>query len=147
VVPQIRGVSPLLIYCILSFTPPTYHPHLYPLAVSSLYGLPPGELARATESGGRRQKPLRDVFDEIARGEGPYGGAARAAAQTLVADLAYYEQRAAEVTTAELLYDFLDRSKLLARYLEPDSALAEEQGQNVAKFFRLVHSAARTLVT
>ena len=137
----------LLISFLSAVALPTDSRHVYHLAVSSLYGFPPGELARATESGGRRQKPLRDVFEEIARGEGSYGGAARAAAQTLVADLAYYEQRAAELTTAELLYDFLDRSKLLARYLEPDSALAEEQGQNVAKFFRLVHSAARTLVT
>src|SRR5205814_9193382 len=44
-------------------------------------------------------------------------------------------------------YTTLFRSKLLAQYLEPESALAEEQGQNVAKFFRLVHSAARTLPT
>ena len=43
----------------------------------------------------------------------------------------------------EHLYEFLDRSKLLARYLDPDSALVEEQGRNVAKFLRLVHNAGR----
>src|SRR5437773_6793478 len=94
----------LLISFLSAVALPTDSRHVYHLAVSSLYGFPPGELARATESGGRRQKPLRDVFEEIARGEGPYGGAARSAAQTLVADLAYYAQRAAELTTAERLY-------------------------------------------
>src|SRR5205823_5041969 len=52
-----------------------------------------------------------------------------------------------ELTTAALLYEFLDRSKLLARYLDPDSALVEEQGRNVAKFLRLVHNAGRALST
>src|SRR4029077_10212570 len=95
----------------------------------------------------RRQKPLREVFEEIAASEGAFSEEAVASAKRLVEDLAYYAGRAAELTTAELLYEFLDRSKLLAQYLEPESALAEEQGQNVAKFFRLVHSAARTLPT
>src|SRR4029077_9248242 len=95
----------------------------------------------------RRQKPLREVFEEIAAGDGAFPPEVVASAKKLVDDLAYYSARATELTTAELLYEFLERSKLLARYLDPDSALAEEQGQNVAKFFRLVHSAARPLPT
>jgi DNA helicase-2/ATP-dependent DNA helicase PcrA len=141
--PEIR----LLISFLSAVALPSDSRHVYNLAVSSLYAFPAVELARAAEASGRRQRPLRDVFEEIARADAGFSAEASAAAKTLCDDLASYAQRAAELTTAELLYEFLERSKLLARYLDPDSALAEEQGQNVAKFFRLVHSAARTLPT
>ena len=68
-----------------------------------------------------------------------------AAATKLIDDLELYSARAVDRTTAELLFDFLERSKLLDRYRDPDSALAEEQGQNVAKFLRLVQSAGKAL--
>ena len=141
--PEIR----LLISFLSAIATPTDSRHVYSLATSPLYAFPPVELARAAEASGRRQKPLRDVFEEIAASDGAFPAEAAGAAKRLVEDLAYYATRAAELTTSELLYEFLERSKLLARYLDPDSALAEEQGQNVAKFFRLVHSAARTLPT
>ncbi|TMB80632.1 MAG: ATP-dependent helicase [Chloroflexi bacterium] len=141
--PEIR----LLISFLSAVATPTDSRHVYNLAVSALYAFPAVELARATEASGRRQKPLRDVFEEIAASDGAFSAEAVASAKHLVEDLAYYAGRAAELSTAEFLYEFLERSKLLAQYLEPESALAEEQGQNVAKFFRLVHSAARTLPT
>jgi DNA helicase-2/ATP-dependent DNA helicase PcrA len=141
--PEIR----LLISFLSSVALPSDSRHVYSLAVSSLYAFPAVELARAAEASGRRQRPLREVFEEVARAESGFSAEATAAAKALCDDLASYAQRASELTTAELLYEFLERSKLLARYLDPDSALAEEQGQNVAKFFRLVHSAARTLPT
>ncbi len=137
----------LLISFLSAVALPSDSRHVYYLAVSALYAFPPVELARATEASGRRQKPLREVFEEIAVSEGVFPEDAVISAKRLVEDLAYYAGRATELTTAELLYEFLERSKLLAQYLEPESALAEEQGQNVAKFFRLVHSAARTLPT
>ncbi len=141
--PEIR----LLISFLSAVALPSDSRHVYHLAVSALYAFPAVELARATEASGRRQKPLRDVFEEIAVSQGAFSEEAVASAKRLVEDLASYAARATELTTSELLYEFLDRSKLLAQYLEPESALAEEQGQNVAKFFRLVHSAARTLPT
>ncbi len=141
--PEIR----LLISFLSAVALPSDSRHVYSLAVSSLYAFPAVELARAAEASGRRQRPLREVFEEVARAESGFSAEAVAAARSLCEDLAGYAQRATELTTAELLYEFLERSKLLARYLDPDSALAEEQGQNVAKFFRLVHSAARTLPT
>ncbi len=141
--PEIR----LLISFLSAVALPSDSRHVYHLAVSALYAFPAVALARATEASGRRQKPLREVFEEIAASDGAFGDEAVASAKHLVEDLAYYSGRASELTTAELLYEFLERSRLLAQYLEPESALAEEQGQNVAKFFRLVHSAARTLPT
>ncbi len=141
--PEIR----LLISFLSAVTLPSDSRHVYNLAISSLYAFPAVQLARAAEASGRRQRPLREVFEEVALADAGFTPEAIAAAKSLCEDLASYAQRATELTTAELLYDFLERSKLLARYLDPDSALAEEQGQNVAKFFRLVHSAARTLPT
>ena len=139
--PEIR----LLISFLSAVAMPSDSRHVYNLAVSALYAFPAVELARATEASGRRQKPLREVFEEIAAAAGAFTADAVGSARHLVEDLAYYAGRATELSTAELLYEFLERSRLLAQYLEPESALAEEQGQNVAKFFRLVHSAARTL--
>jgi DNA helicase-2/ATP-dependent DNA helicase PcrA len=141
--PEIR----LLVSFLSAVALPSDSRHVYFLASSALYAFPDVELASATEASGRRQKPLRDVFEEIAKSDGSFSEEAVSSAKRLVEDLAYYAGRAKELSTSELLYEFLERSKLLAQYLEPESALAEEQGQNVAKFFRLVHSAARTLPT
>lgn len=142
--PEIR----LLVSFLSAVAAPSDSTHLFHLATSSLYAFPAQALARATEASNRRQRPLRDLFEEIASGGAAgFEQTAVDAASALIADLRYYEQRATELTTAELLYDFLDRSQLLRRYLDPDSALAEEQGRNVARFFRLVQSAARALAT
>ncbi len=140
--PEIR----LLISFLESVTRPNESTHLYSLATSSLYAFPPGELARASEAGRRTHRPLRQLFEEIAEAKAAgYGDEAVGAAKRLIDDLRYYEGRATELTTAELLFEFLQRTRLLARYLDPDSALADEQGRNVAKFFRLVTSAGRAL--
>jgi len=137
----------LLISFLSAVALPSDSLHIYNLAVSSLYGFPADELARAMEGSGRRQKPLRDVFEEISAGKTAASDEAVAAATRLCQDLAHYAGRAAELTTAALLYEFLERSKLLERYLDPDSALVEEQARNVAKFLRLVQSAGRALAT
>ncbi|HEY8758801.1 MAG TPA: ATP-dependent DNA helicase [Candidatus Limnocylindria bacterium] len=136
----------LLISFLTAVAAPSDSPHVYFLATSSLYAFPPGELAKLAEAQSRRQRPLRELFDEVAREEATgFTEAAVTAAQKLVGDLELYAGRSAELTTAELLFDFLERSKLLDRYRDPDSALAEEQGRNVAKFLRLVQSAGKAL--
>lgn len=142
--PEIR----LLLSFLSSVAAPTDSRHLFYLATSTLYAFPAAELARLTEAGERRQRPLRELFEDLARGELPgFSDEATSSARHLVKDLAGYAERAAELTTAELLFDFLERSKLLDRYRDPDSALAEEQGRNVAKLLRLVASAGRALLT
>src|SRR2546428_565865 len=141
--PEIR----LLVSFLSAVALPSDSRHVYFLASSALYAFPDVELASATEASGRRQKPLRELFEEIAKSEGGFSEDAVASAKRLVEDLTYYAGRASELSTAELLYDFLDRSKLLARYLEPESALAEVQGQNTAKFFWLVLYSVQTLPT
>ena len=142
--PEIR----LLISFLSAVAQPNESTHVYNLATSSLYAFPPGELARATETERRSHRPLRQLFDDVASGAATgYGDEAVAAATRLVEDLRHYESRATELSSAELLFEFLERSQLLKRYIDPDSALAEEQGRNVAKFFRLVTSAGRALPT
>src|SRR5438477_537542 len=141
--PEIR----LLISFLSAVALPSDSRHVYNLAVSPLYGFPSDDLARAMERSGRRQKPLREVFEEIAAEKTAAGPDAVASAKRLVEDLKHYAARAAELSTAALVFEFLDRSKLLARYLEPDSTLVEEQARNVAKFLRLVQSAGRALAT
>jgi ATP-dependent DNA helicase UvrD/PcrA len=136
----------LLVSFLTAVAAPSDSPHVYFLATSSLYAFPPGELAKLAEAQSRRQRPLRELFDEVAREEATgFTDAAVAAAKKLIGDLELYAGRAAELTTAELLFEFLERSKLLDRYRDPDSALAEEQGRNVAKFLRLVQSAGKAL--
>ena len=142
--PEIR----LLISFLTAVTQPGESTHVYDLAVSSLYAFPPAALARASETQRRGHRPLGELFAEIAAGQAAsYPDEAVAAAKRLVEDLRHYQQRATELATAELLFEFLERSHLLRRYIDPDSALAEEQGRNVAKFFRLVMSAGRALAT
>src|SRR5439155_521304 len=115
--PEIR----LLISFLSAVALPSDSRHVYNLAVSPLYGFPADDLARAMEGSGRRQKPLREVFEEIAAGKTAAGEDAVASAKRLVEDLTHYAARATELSTAALLFEFLDRSKLLARYLDPDS--------------------------
>ncbi len=141
--PEIR----LLISFLSAVALPSDSRHVYNLAVSPLYGFPADDLARAMEGSGRRQKPLREVFEEIAAEKTAAGTDAVASAKRLVEDLGHYAARAAGLSTAALVFEFLDRSKLLARYLEPDSTLVEEQARNVAKFLRLIQSAGRALAT
>ena len=138
----------LLVSFLTAVAAPSDSLGVYFLATSSLYAFPPAELAKLAEAQIRRQRPLRELFEEVARGEGAgFTADAVAAATRLVTDLDDYAARSAELTTAELLFLFLERSKLLDRYRDPDSALAEEQGRNVAKFLRLVQSAGKALPT
>src|SRR5438132_6737272 len=131
----------LLISFLSAVALPSDSRHVYHLAVSSLYAFPADELARAMERSGRRQKPLREVFAEIASGAIPSGPEATASAAALCGDLDDYAARATELTTAALLYEFLDRSKLLARYLDPHAALTHDAARNVPKLLRLVQHA------
>ena len=136
----------LLVSFLTAVAAPSDSLGVYFLATSSLYAFPPAELAKLAEAQTRRQRPLRELFEEVARGEGgAFTEDAVTAAKKLVTDLDQYAARSAELTTAELLFEFLERSKLLDRYRDPDSALAEEQGRNVAKFLRLVQSAGKAL--
>ena len=135
----------LLLSFLSAVAAPSDSKYVYDLAVSSLYAFPGAELARAMEVSSRRKRPLRSVLEDLAtQGEG-VSADAMAIAQKLCEDLAYYQDRAEQLTTAQLLFEFLERSKLLDQYVEPASALAEEQAQNVAKFLKLVQSAGRAL--
>src|SRR5437899_4801807 len=90
--PEIR----LLISFLSAVALPSDSRHVYHLAVSPLYGFPADDLARAMEGSGRRQKPLREVFEEIAAGKTAASDDAVASAKRLVEDLTHYAARATE---------------------------------------------------
>ena len=57
----------LLVSFLTAVAAPSDSPHVYFLATSSLYAFPAGELAKLAEAQSRRQRPLRDLFEEVAR--------------------------------------------------------------------------------
>ena len=62
-----------------------------------------------------------------------------------MADLRQYAQAAHEVPAGELLYRFLRASGLLASLVGTDTPAAEEQLQNIARFFEIVRSQSALL--
>src|SRR5207245_7894299 len=90
----------LLISFLSAVALPSDSLHVYNLAVSSLYAFPADELARAMEGSGRRQKPLRDVFEEIAAGKTAASDEAVSAATRPGPALPQPAGRAAEPATA-----------------------------------------------
>src|SRR5207302_11440320 len=75
--PEIR----LLISFLSAVALPSDSRHVYNLAVSPLYGFPADDLARAMEGSGRRQTPLREVFEAIAAEKTAAGSDAVASAK------------------------------------------------------------------
>src|SRR5204862_6533755 len=97
--PEIR----LLISFLSAVALPSDSRHVYSLAVSPLYGFPADDLARAMEGSGRRQKPLREVFEEIAAGKTRAGVEAVGSAKRLVENLAHHAASAVALSTAPLV--------------------------------------------
>src|SRR5256885_6548236 len=107
----------LLVSFLTAVAAPSDSPHVYFLATSSLYAFPAGELAKLAEAQSRRQRPLRDLFEEVARLEATgFSDVAVAPAKKLVGGPQLDAGPAPGLPTAELLFEFLERSKLLDRY-------------------------------
>ncbi|HEV7603930.1 MAG TPA: ATP-dependent DNA helicase [Candidatus Limnocylindrales bacterium] len=120
---------------------------LYALAASDLYGLGGEDLTAIVTMARRRNRSVWAVLEELDRQPGilRVGAETRAAAHRLVTDLRTYIGAAHEQPAGELLYRFLRGSGLLARMVETDTPAAEEQLQNVARFFEIVRSRSALL--
>jgi DNA helicase II / ATP-dependent DNA helicase PcrA len=120
---------------------------LYALAASELYGLGGEDLTAIVNMARRRNRSVWAVLDELERQPGilRLGRETRAAAQRLVADLRGYAEVAHERPAGELLYRFLRASGTLGRLVETDTPAAEEQLQNIARFFEIVRSQSALL--
>ncbi len=141
-----RAEIRLLLSFLYSLARPSDGPQLYLLAASPLYAFPPSDLIRAMEGANRRTTSLREVLERIAAGAdeniSPEGAAA---AKRIVEDLRHFAGLAAERTTGEVLYMFLERSGTLGQIAKAESATAEDQAKNIAKFFAIVRSVGLAL--
>ncbi|HEV8404010.1 MAG TPA: ATP-dependent DNA helicase [Candidatus Limnocylindrales bacterium] len=121
---------------------------LYALAASEVYGLGGEDLTSIVNMARRRNRSVWAVLEELDRQPGILRLApdTRPAVTRLVTDLRAYADAAHELPAGELLYRFLKSSGLLARLVGTDTPAAEEQLQNVARFFEIVRSRAALLV-
>jgi DNA helicase II / ATP-dependent DNA helicase PcrA len=142
--PEVR----LLIAFLRSVAHPDDSVSVHYLASSDLYQVPIIDLTRCATYADRRNRWLFDVFRQVAavpelRDEIADDGAV--AVRRLVADLTRYMELAREMPTGELLYQFLADSGWLARMSATASARDEAEVQNISRFFRRIHAAARVL--
>jgi DNA helicase-2/ATP-dependent DNA helicase PcrA len=120
---------------------------LYALAASDIYRLGGEDLTAIVTTARRRNRSIWAVLEELDRQPGilRVGPETRPTVHVLVADLRRYAAAAHEQPAGELLYRFLRASGLLARLVGTDTPAAEEQLQNVARFFEIVRSQSALL--
>ena len=120
---------------------------LYALAASEVYGLGGEDLTAIVNMARRRNRSVWAILEELDRQPGilRVGRETRATVTRLVADLRAYSEAAHEGPAGELLYRFLRGSGLLARLVGTDTPAAEEQLQNIARFFEIVRSQSALL--
>ena len=141
-----RGEIRLLLAFLYAVARPAESRQLYFLAASPLYGFPNQDLINSLEGASRRTTTLRGVFDRIADGlEEGVSPEGVDAARRLVGDLRRFTALAGERTTGEVLYEFLKSSGTLDQLARAESAAAEDQAKNIAKFFTIVRSVGQTL--
>jgi Superfamily I DNA and RNA helicases len=120
---------------------------LYALAASDVYRLGGEDLTAIVNMARRRNRSIWAVLAELDRQPGilRVGPETRATVAKLVEDLRGYAEAAHEQPAGELLYRFLRGSGILARLVGTDTPSAEEQLQNIARFFEIVRSQSALL--
>ena len=115
---------------------------VYALAASDVYGLGGPDLTAIVNSARRRNRSLWEILEELARQPGLLRVApdTRATLERLVVDLRRFSELAHERPAGEVLYQFLRDSGLLARLASTDSVAAEEELQNIARFFDIIRA-------
>jgi DNA helicase-2/ATP-dependent DNA helicase PcrA len=113
---------------------------LFYLAASEVYRMPEADLLRLNQHARRKTRPLLEVLRGLAQNEdlASVSGAARAAAERLLADLERAQAELPRRRTGEVLYGFLQWSGLLGRLSREASAEAEARVKNIARFFDVV---------
>jgi DNA helicase-2/ATP-dependent DNA helicase PcrA len=120
---------------------------LYNLAQSHLYGFPPLDLSRCVSHANRVNRPLFTVLErlETIPQLEEVSQEARAVAFRLVSDLARYVEMSQKRSAGEILYTFLQESGWLKKLARADSAAAQEELQNLARFFSVIRDAEAVL--
>ncbi|MFQ6672441.1 MAG: ATP-dependent helicase, partial [Candidatus Tectimicrobiota bacterium] len=120
---------------------------LFYLAASEVYRLAAVDLTRCMSYANRTNRPLYTVFERL---EGvpeleAVSDESRATIAKLLKDLAGYVELALRRAPGEVLYAFLQESGWLQRLARRASAAAEEELQNLARFFTIVRRAEGVL--
>src|SRR6188508_2509034 len=120
---------------------------VYALAASDVYGLGGEELTAIVNMARRRNRSVWAILEEVDRQPGILRLApeTRATVHRLVTDLRAYAEAAHAGPAGELLYRFLRGSGILGRLVGTDTPAAEEQLQNIARFFEIVRSQSALL--
>ena len=120
---------------------------VYALAASDVYGLGGEELTAIVNMARRRNRSVWAILEEVDRQPAILRLApeTRATVHRLVADLRAYAEAAHAGPAGELLYRFLQGSGILGRLVGTDTPAAEEQLQNIARFFEIVRSQSALL--
>jgi DNA helicase-2/ATP-dependent DNA helicase PcrA len=115
---------------------------VYGLAASDIYGLGGPDLTAIVNSARRRNRSLWEVVEELTRQPGLLRLApeTRASLERLVSDIRCFTDLAHERPAGEVLYQFLRDSGLLSRLASTDTVAAEEQLQNIARFFEIIRA-------
>jgi DNA helicase-2/ATP-dependent DNA helicase PcrA len=118
------------------------------LASSDIYNVPIVDLTWCSTWADRKHRPLFEVLrrvEELAELRDALSEDGRFAIRGFVADLERFMERAREIPTGELLYQFLVDSGRLAKMSTATSVRDEAEVQNISKFFRRIEDAAKAL--
>jgi ATP-dependent DNA helicase UvrD/PcrA len=142
--PEVR----LLIAFLRAVAHPDESVSVHYLASSDIYSVPIVDLTWCATWADRRHRPLFEVLrrvDELPELRLEVTDEGRTAIRTFVADIERFMERAREMPTGELLYQFLLDSGRLARMSRATSARDEAEVQNISKFFGRVQAASKAL--
>jgi DNA helicase-2/ATP-dependent DNA helicase PcrA len=142
--PEVR----LLIAFLRAVAYPDESVSVHYLASSDIYNVPIVDLTWCSTWADRKHRPLFEVLrrvDELPELRDGLGEEGRLAIRSFVADLERHMERAREMLTGRLLYEFLADSGRLALMSKTDTARGEAEMQNVSKFFRRVEDASKAL--
>ena len=142
--PEIR----LLIAFLRAVAHPDDSVSVHYLASSDIYNVPIVDLTWCATWADRKHRPLFEVLrhvDELAELRDSLSEEGRDAVRAFVTDLERFMERAREMPTGELLYQFLVDSGRLHRMSKAESVRDEAEVQNISKFFRRIQDAAKAL--
>ena len=142
--PEVR----LLIAFLRAVAYPDESVSVHYLASSDIYAVPIVDLTWCSTWADRKHRPLFEVLrrvEELSELRDGLSEEGRLAIRSFVDDLERHMERAREMLTGRLLYEFLADSGRLALMSKADTARGEAEMQNVSKFFRRVEDASKAL--
>jgi DNA helicase-2/ATP-dependent DNA helicase PcrA len=142
--PEVR----LLIAFLRAVAHPDESVSVHYLASSEIYNVPIVDLTWCSTWADRKHRPLFEVLrrvDELPELGDALSEEGRFVIRSFVADLERFMERAREMPTGELLYQFLVDSGRLDKMTKAENARDQAEVQNISKFFRRIQDAAKAL--